>query len=404
MGRSLSILVFALVPVACTLGVTSPASTAPDSGDGQSGSPAQGGDGKVKHEPSPADPQLQRELGQIRGQASAPALAVARVGKGGVEAFAVSGERQPGGAEVTRSDRWHLGSETKAMTATLAAALVEQGSIEWDTRLVEVFPKLQAARGWEQVTLEDLLAHRGGAPEQLDRTHAALWQQLWDAKGGRVGRRLLVKSLLAEPPAGRRGDVRYSNAGYAMAAAMLEQRAGASYSALIESHVFAPLEMKGCGVGVPGRRGGAAPRGHLTTPDGKLLPMQPDNPSAAGIPAAMEPAGAVHCTIDGWGAFLAAHLQGAAGQEGYLKKETWRRLHRGVPGGYALGWQVGKGTLQTRGVVLTHKGSNNLWYAVAWMLPGRGEAYVAVTNAASDRARAGADRALWLVAPEELRP
>ena len=42
------------------------------------------------------------------------------------------------------------------MTATLAAALVEQGAIGWDTRLVEVFPTLRAAKGWEQVTLEDL--------------------------------------------------------------------------------------------------------------------------------------------------------------------------------------------------------------------------------------------------------
>ncbi len=371
--------------------------------------PSSGGKGggaseRPKAEASLGDVKLQRELGEIRGEANAPAMAVARIGKEGIEAFAVSGERQPGGAEVTRDDPWHLGSETKAMTATLAAALVEQGAIEWDTRLVEVFPKLGAAKGWEEVTLEDLLAHRGGAPEQLDRTHADLWQELWEARSGRTGRRVLVKSLLARPPASKRGEVRYSNAGYAIAAAMLEQRAGASYASLMKSHVFDPLNMRGCGIGVPGRSGRDAPRGHLTTPDGKLLAMQPDNPSAAGIPDAMSPAGAVHCTVDGWAAFLAAHLQGAVGEGTYLKKDTWKRLHRGVPGGYALGWQVGKGTPQTRGIILMHKGSNNLWYAVAWLLPGRGEAYVALTNAASDRARQGADKALWLVAPAELRP
>ncbi|MFT5681401.1 MAG: CubicO group peptidase (beta-lactamase class C family), partial [Myxococcota bacterium] len=42
--------------------------------------------------------------------------------------------------EVTHEDRYHLGSCTKAMTATLTAVLVENGTLSWETTLAEAFP------------------------------------------------------------------------------------------------------------------------------------------------------------------------------------------------------------------------------------------------------------------------
>ena len=38
-------------------------------------------------------------------------------------------------------DRFHLGSNTKAMTALLAAILVEEGALRWDSSMAEVFPE-----------------------------------------------------------------------------------------------------------------------------------------------------------------------------------------------------------------------------------------------------------------------
>lgn len=38
------------------------------------------------------------------------------------------------------NDRFHLGSSTKSMTATVAAALVHEGKTAWDTRLIDVYP------------------------------------------------------------------------------------------------------------------------------------------------------------------------------------------------------------------------------------------------------------------------
>ncbi len=60
---------------------------------------------------------------------------------------------------VTINDRFHLGSDTKAMTALLAAMLVEEGKLHWDTPVKEVFPELAEKMdpGLRGVTLEQLL-------------------------------------------------------------------------------------------------------------------------------------------------------------------------------------------------------------------------------------------------------
>jgi CubicO group peptidase (beta-lactamase class C family) len=65
---------------------------------------------------------------------------------------------------VTTSDQWHIGSMTKSMTATLAAILVEDGLITWDTRPIDVWPELDGRinSGFRDTTLRQLLSHTSG--------------------------------------------------------------------------------------------------------------------------------------------------------------------------------------------------------------------------------------------------
>src|SRR5690242_20277101 len=76
-----------------------------------------------------------------------------------------AGVRKRGTAErITLDDQFHLGSCTKAMTATLVAMLVEEGKLNWTTTLGELFadtvkPMDPAS---EKVTLRQVLAHRAG--------------------------------------------------------------------------------------------------------------------------------------------------------------------------------------------------------------------------------------------------
>jgi CubicO group peptidase (beta-lactamase class C family) len=43
---------------------------------------------------------------------------------------------------VEEDDPFHMGSLTKAMTSTLLAMLIKNGTLTWDTKLAEVFPEL----------------------------------------------------------------------------------------------------------------------------------------------------------------------------------------------------------------------------------------------------------------------
>ena len=53
------------------------------------------------------------------------------------------------------------------MTATLAAMFVEEGKLGWEKTLVEIFPERASTINpdYQKVTLQMLLRHRAGAPE-----------------------------------------------------------------------------------------------------------------------------------------------------------------------------------------------------------------------------------------------
>src|SRR2546430_10229294 len=94
-----------------------------------------------------------------------PAIAAGVMKEGRLLALGAAGVRKAGtDAVVTRDDKFHIGSDTKAMTATLAAMLVGEGKLRWNQTLSEVFPERAAKMdaGYRPVTLEMLLTHRAG--------------------------------------------------------------------------------------------------------------------------------------------------------------------------------------------------------------------------------------------------
>ena len=71
----------------------------------------------------------------------------------------VAGVRRLGSsAAIERGDRWYLGSDAKAMTATMIAVLAAQGMLSWQTRLEDMLPELAASMHpeYRDVTLPDL--------------------------------------------------------------------------------------------------------------------------------------------------------------------------------------------------------------------------------------------------------
>ena len=126
-----------------------------------------------------SDGNLNRVLEPIRDDHGLPSLAAVLVRGGQIVETGAVGVRAAGSSVlVTTSDRWHLGSITKAMTATLAAVLVEQGVIEWSTTVEEIFPDLvgNIRSEYVDVRLDELLYHTAGLPK--DVTKIPSWPSL----------------------------------------------------------------------------------------------------------------------------------------------------------------------------------------------------------------------------------
>lgn len=335
----------------------------------------------------PAD--LSADLRPLREKHGLPAMAAVVVRGDRVIAVGAEGVRKAGGKDrVTAADRFHVGSNTKSMTATLCALLVEEGKLKWDTTLADAFPDLKGKmhEQWRGVTLEQLLTNRGGAPADLDAD--GLWGRLWAVKGTpTVARRTLLEGVIKNPPAAEPGTKYvYSNAGFAIAGHLAEKAAGKPWEQLMRDRLFKPLGMTTAGFGAPaGPRGVGAPLGHEA--DGKPKPPGPGDDN----PPAIAPAGLVHCSMGDYGKYLALHLRGAKGEAKLLKPETFRRLHApaGGPGArdnekYAMGWIVGE--LPGAGPLLAHDGSNGLWYCTAWVLPDMDLAVAVAVNQGGEKA------------------
>jgi CubicO group peptidase (beta-lactamase class C family) len=324
-----------------------------------------------------ADKQINDLLEPLRKKHDLPALAAALVNRDGLIAVGAVGVRKRGTeTPVTVNDAFHIGSDTKAMTATLVARLVEEGKLQWDTPLEKYFPDLADSMDPDlrKVTLVHLLTHHAGLPANFGI--AERLGSLSKAEDVRKHRSAAVKKVLSEKLTNKPGEkFLYSNIGYVTAAVIAEQAADASWEDLMTERIFKPLGMKSAGFGAAGKPGQVdQPWPHR--PDGKPVEPGPfaDNPPLIG------PAGRVHCSLPDWARFIADQLKGAAGERGLLEAATYKRLHTApfrdksyTPGG----WGVIEGPL---GTALGHDGSNTMNYATALLFPAKGVAVLVVTN------------------------
>jgi CubicO group peptidase (beta-lactamase class C family) len=334
-----------------------------------------------------ADRQINVLLKRVSQQSDVPAIAGAIVTSEGLAAFGVAGVRKRGTKSLAKpNDLWHLGSNTKAMTATLLAQLIERDRLSWDTTIADVFSdsSFKIHPDFRDVTVLHLVSHRSGLPANLN---------LADYLGVDARRERLraVRQELAKPPQTEPGsNYEYSNLGYIIAGAVVEKRTGKPWQANMVEHVFRPLEMKSAGFGGTGTPGKVdQPWSH--TADGQ---PEPQNGPMVDNPPVMGPAGRVHCTIQDWSKYVADFLRGMTGKPALLPSATYKKLSTPPFGGqYALGWLVTERDW-AGGMVLLHNGSNTWNYATVWIAPQRDFAILVCTNQGGDAARAACDAAV----------
>jgi CubicO group peptidase (beta-lactamase class C family) len=334
-------------------------------------------------------PTLESLVRQTVTDTGVPGLAVTVISTDSIRT-SVAGVRKVGAtAPIEMSDRFHLGSNIKAMTATLAAALVDAGIIQWNTTLAQVFPEMTSdtRSEYQTVTLAQLLTHRGGIIALTEPADLAMLPAL-PATPVQT-RYALTRWLLAQaPPVTPGSGALYSNAGYAVAAAMLERKTGRDFESLLTELVLRPLNAIPL-FDWPAAGARAQPWGHERA--GALwLPNDPDA-IANHFPGALTPAGNLSLSVGDYASFVQSHLRGLRGRGGSISPQTYAYLHTSQ-GNFALGWLV----KNLNGVVTSaHDGSTGTFYALVAIQPTRDRAVVVLANSFSD-AVANAANALAL--------
>jgi CubicO group peptidase (beta-lactamase class C family) len=337
------------------------------------------GDGQKISDPLPEKPltgqagdgNLEQIVDYIRIDKGLPALAAVLVHDGQIIEMAATGTRKiNSNIVVTTEDKWHLGSLTKSMTSTLAAMLVKQGIINWNTTIADVYPELSGVMKseYENIRLDQLLSHTSGMRPNLPALNSYHNSSL-DIESQR--QKMVEEALILNPEVDE-GEFLYSNLGYMVAGAMMEKLTSTSWEALLENNLFTGLTMTRSGFGITDVQNNLSqPVGHLSQGSGWAA-SNTDNPKVLG------PAGIVHSSLEDMGNYIAAHLAGARGNDvpGFLTAAEFSKLHTPAENSnYALGWGVTDTTLN-------HNGSNVKWLANITIFPDNNTALFIVTNAA----------------------
>jgi CubicO group peptidase (beta-lactamase class C family) len=324
-------------------------------------------------------------LEPIRAKYNLPALAAAVFTTDGLVEMAAVGVRKAGTTvPVTTDDLWHLGSDTKAMTATLVGTFVAEKKLSWDAKIISFFPEIadQVPAAMREITLAQVLTHQAGLVENLD------WRAL-SKNGSLTEQRLTAAHLALISPAYAPGTFRYANTDYVVIGAILEKIGGQPWEDLIRERLFQPLGMASVGFGGTGTIGQIdQPWPHLAT--GTPAPV---NGPATDNPEIMGPAGTVHCTMKDWAQFLIDQLRGGSGLKALLPNEIYQAMQTSAPSSeYGYGWGVTQRPW-AGGKAVTHAGSNTLNFCVCWLAPAKKFGVLVCINQGGDQAQKAGDEA-----------
>lgn len=332
------------------------------------------------------------KLAEICRKHDVPAMSAAVVNSKGLVQSQCFGVRKRGSSDKAElSDRFAIGSNTKSMTATLAAVLVDAGKIQWETTIGEVWPKTtdkDLHPKLRKVTLDQLLSHQGGVPGNISDLSDEAWAKHFEEKQSpTMERKAMLKLALSKAPSQSQGTFVYSNLGYAIASAMLESRTGESYESLMKKHVFDPLEMRSADFRSMQSAKQLRPPllwGH------QAANGDPVDPRTAGAenPTVYAAAGTVHLSIEDYAKYARWQLAGKPSPV-LRSQSAFDHLHRpqvdydksGAK--YACGWIC----MDTEfGPALNHAGSNTNSWAVIWILPESDFAAIVCANSGQSKA------------------
>jgi CubicO group peptidase (beta-lactamase class C family) len=323
---------------------------------------------------------LYRFAEEQRAKHEWPALGVGIIHKGKIVGLGMAGERKRNsGNWAALDDRFDVGSCAKSMTAAAAAMLVEEGKLQWDTRIIDVFPEWQKIMlpAYTNVTLEQLIGHRSGLDQWMKSNLLwSDWHRQHSDRSATEKRALFATAALRREPRYPPGtDHYYCNDGYLVAGSMIEKASGHPFEDFARQRLFEPLELKSprFGHGAENENDSSV-WGHEARSFGRTRAVRPDS-AEYGDPPFGSPGGFLYCSVPDLLRYVNFQMQGANGQGRLLKPESFERLftpREGISYGNALGWHVeikrdSDGKIVERSIY--HGGYSGRFRANMWFCP-----------------------------------
>lgn len=273
---------------------------------------------------------------------------------------------------ATLNDRFHIGSNTKAMTAFIIARYVEKGKLKWTTKFFDLFPewKANSKPGYLDITLQELLSHKAGIqPFQGEND-----PPIPGFKGTKQDKRKQFgQFVLTLEPAkiDTTNPFIYSNAGYTLATLLLEKVTANTWEQLVEKVFNKDLKLN-VKLSWPENQKQKDTWGH-SFESGKLTPV----PSTVDYHLDYtEPSGDINIKLKDYIKFIRLNLEGLSGKNNYLKAETYKFIHKGIEN-YSIGWY---NIYENNKELSTHSGTAGTYYSLVHIDRVKNIAYIIFTN------------------------
>ncbi len=276
----------------------------------------------------------------IRMVRGVPGIAYAVFSKDSIIDFQVLGYRVFKRKDIIEKyDRFNIGTNTAAITAYIAARLVESGKIKWNTELLSIFPgfRQKTLPVYQSIRFEDLLGSRTRLPSFMEMRD---WFKIPEVRGNIVSKRLSFTYWILQRKPNmdnfNQQKIVFSLAGYVVAASMMEKVTGKSWEDLVTEYVRKPLNIS-TRYSWPNRNDVSAPAGHWFQ-GGSFHSEDPD--TWVKVHPILYPGQGISISLPDYIKFMQYNLQGLANGKTNLTKSGFEFLFFGKPD-FAMGWNNG---------------------------------------------------------------
>ena len=324
-----------------------------------------------------------------------PGIAVGVIEDGKVVYAGTRGERVAGsGDAVTPRTLFKIASNSKAMTSSVLARLVDAGKLRWDDPVIRHLPAFRMHDPWvtREMQVGDLLVHNSGLPEGGGDL------MLWPEPNLFTRGDIIAGLAHIKPAYSFRSGYAYDNLLYVVAGEVAAAAGGASYEELVRRELFQPLGLTRCRVGEWSLADVVDVAQPHMRKGGRNVVVRADPATVPAITSAA--AGGIRCSLDDMLQWAGNWLAPDAGQLAWLSQEqraaVWKpRTPMPIPArrrawddthfyAYGYGWRL----TDVDGVwSVSHTGTLSGMYSVMTLLPDLRTGFVVLINGEGGAAR-----------------